>query len=204
MTSFRKIGLTGGIGSGKSEAARLFSEHGIRVVDLDKVGRELTDSNPSIQKDILSLFGPEIITNGIIDRAKVRTLVFADPNKKKQLELIIQPKVRKAFEDLCESWRKAGNKLILCEAALLIESGYRQTLDELIVVMASPEIRLQRILKRDKISPELAQQMLNSQVTDSERIQAATYLLKNEKDLSELRSQVEALIQKWKQEGLIL
>ncbi len=203
MTSFRKIGLTGGIGSGKSEAAKLFSENGIRVVDLDKVGKELTDSDPSVQTAIVSLFGPEILKNGLIDRARVRALVFADPHLKKKLEQIIQPKVRKVFEELCESWRKTGHNLIICEAALLIESGYRQTLDELIVVMASPEVRLQRILQRDKISPVLAQQMLNAQVTDSDRLKAATYLLKNEKDLSELRTQVNALVQKWKQEGLV-
>lgn len=201
MPDIIKIGLTGGVGAGKSEVARVFLKKGVPVVDLDQVGREITHSDPQVRQEILTLLGPQILTQGVIDRAKMRALVFSSPVLKEKLERIIHPRVRAVFEEHCRKAQAAGKKLIICEAALLIESGYSEILDEMVVVLAPTEVRCQRLMARDHISLELAQQIMNAQVTDTERLKAATHIVRNQTDFSELVKQVEQLISLWKAKG---
>ncbi|NBX92691.1 MAG: dephospho-CoA kinase [Proteobacteria bacterium] len=203
MSSLIKIGLTGGIGSGKSEVAQVFLGKGVDVINLDQVGRDLTDKDPQVHQAIVGLLGPQILTQGLIDRAKVRQLVFSDLKLKEKLEQIIHPKVKNTFEDLCHRAQTAGKKLVICEAALLIESGYQDFLDELIVVIAPSETRKERLVNRDKIPPQLAQQIIDAQAKDSERLKAATHIIQNSGSLAELRKQAEWHVSLWKAKGWI-
>jgi len=203
MSPVKRLGLTGGIAAGKSEVAQLFRAKGIPVIDMDLLSRQLLDSDKSLQNEVLSAMGHEIMTQGKIDRSKLRELVFSHPEKKKVLEALIHPKVRQEFERLAEKENAGGNSLVLCEAALLIESGYRNQLDGLVVVIAPEEVRRSRLKNRPGLTDALVDQIFNSQVKDGERLAAATYVINNDSHRDTLAPQVEALIAIWKQQGLI-
>lgn len=197
------MGLTGGIASGKSEVGRILLTKGIPVIDMDKIGKVLLDSDPAIQSDILATFGEEATTDHKIDRNKLRGLIFSNPANRKKLESIMHPRIRKEFERRAQEEEGKGNKLIICEAALLIESGYRNSLDKLTVVLAPETTRMNRLLAREPVAPEMAQQMLQAQVTDQERLAVADYVIENKSNLGILAKRVEDLLQQWKSEGLI-
>jgi dephospho-CoA kinase len=203
MSPIVKIGLTGGIGSGKSQAAKLFLKSGIPVVDMDKISRELVENDANLRKEIIQTMGNEILTGGEIDRLKLRTLIFSNPQKKTQLERLIHPRVRNQFDALALEEEGKGKRLIVCEAALLIEGGYKNTLDRLVVVMAPEALRKERLLNRDRIQPELAVQMIKNQTSDTERLACATYVIHNDSTLENLEDQVNNLINIWKKESLI-
>lgn len=197
MSRITRVGLTGGIASGKSLVAKKLSELGIPVVDMDQLSKTLLESDPELQNQVKSLFGPSILTDGIIDRKKLRKAVFEDSHKKTQLEALIHPRVRKQFEELAEKAQAAGKKVIICEAALLIESGYGKTLDQLIIVLAPLEDRIQRLIARDGISKELALKMIQAQTSDEERRKRASYLIENDSTPEALFSKVETLVKEW-------
>ncbi len=203
MIAVKRLGLTGGIAAGKSEAARLFVQRGIPVIDMDQLSRELLDTDKRLQNQVIESLGTSFLTEGKIDRLKLKNLVFSDPQKKKLLESLIHPKVREQFEVLAQKEGTRGHKLVLCEAALLIESGYGKTLDGLVVVLAPEELRKSRLKTRDQLSDELIERIFQSQVSDQERIQAANYIIQNDSKIQTLSHQVEALLALWKHEGLL-
>jgi dephospho-CoA kinase len=203
MGKIIKMGLTGGIASGKSEVGRILLTKGIPVIDMDKVGKVLLDSDSAIQSDILAAFGAEAATDHKIDRNKLRGLIFSNLENRKKLESIMHPRIRKEFERRAQEEEAKGNKLIICEAALLIESGYRNSLDRLTVILAPETTRMTRLLARESVAPEMAQQMFQAQVTDRERLAVADYVIENNSDLGVLANKVEALLRQWKSEGLI-
>ena len=203
MIAVKRLGLTGGIAAGKSEAARLFVQRGIPVIDMDQLSRELLDTDKRLQNQVIESLGTSFLMEGKIDRLKLKNLVFSDPQKKKLLESLIHPKVREQFEALAQKEGTRGHKLVLCEAALLIESGYGKTLDGLVVVLAPEELRKSRLKTRDQLSDELIERIFQSQVSDQERIQAANYIIQNDSKIQTLSHQVEALLALWKQEGLL-
>ena len=203
MIAVKRLGLTGGIAAGKSEVARLFVQRGIPVIDMDQLSRELLDTDKRLQNQVIESLGTSFLTEGKIDRLKLKNLVFSDPQKKKLLESLIHPKVREQFEVLAQKEGTRGHKLVLCEAALLIESGYGKTLDGLVVVLAPEELRKSRLKTRDQLSDELIERIFQSQVSDQERIQAANYIIQNDSKIQTLSHQVEALLALWKHEGLL-
>jgi len=203
MDSIVKIGLTGGIASGKSLVAKLLKHQGILVVDMDQLSRDLLDTSPTLQKEVIEWMGSGILTDGKIDRLKLRKLIFSDPNKKKQLESLIHPRVRSNFEEIAKAEHAKGRRLVVCEAALLLEGGYFKSLDRLIVVLCPEDVRKSRLLERDKISPELIDQMIRAQVGDEERLKHATYVLRNDSSPANLEKQVTELISSWRKENLI-
>ncbi len=181
-------GLTGGIASGKSTVAQIFREKGIPVIDADQISRELTQEGGAAHAAILQRFG----TN---DRSKLRDLVFADPQAKTDLEAILHPLIQAKSTD--EILRLAHmHRLIVYEATLLVETGRSQELSGLITVEASHELQLARLSARNQFSPDLAESIINTQATSAERRQRANWVIENQSDLTTLKRQVEALIQK--------
>ena len=177
-------GLTGGIAAGKSTAARFFAESGIPVIDADAIARELTEANGLGHEAVLKRFGT-------VDRAELRKLVFADPKAREDLEAILHPLIRS------ESWRKMqalGVKVVIYEAALLVEAKRHTEMDGLIVVDAPRETRLARLKQRDGISDELAEQILKAQLPDQERNKSATFILKNDSTPDALKNAVLKLV----------
>lgn len=175
-----KIGITGGIGSGKSTACRIFSVLGIPVFEADIEAKNLMNSDPEMSKQLVRLFGEAVyLPDHTIDRKYLAGIVFNTPSLLTQLNQIVHPAVRRAFSE----WiNKQESPYIIHEAAILFESGFYKLMDKTIVVVANEEQRISRVLKRDNLSPELVKQRIKSQWSDEERIKLADYIIRNNDD----------------------
>lgn len=182
-------GLTGGVASGKSAVARIFSENGIAVVDADLIARELRAPGGKGFDAIVKRFGTA-------DSARLREIVFADASARKDLEALMHPLIREesARRIVASVAGRNGLVPVIYEAALLVETGRHRDLHGLIVVSADENIRLSRLVSRDKSSEKLARQIIASQIQDEERRAHATFVIENHGSLVDLRAQVLAMI----------
>ncbi|NBX67731.1 MAG: dephospho-CoA kinase [Proteobacteria bacterium] len=196
-------GLTGGIGSGKSLAAKFFEELGIPAINLDFLGREILDTDPTVHEELKNLFGPKIIKSSQVDRSAIREIIFKNPEKREELEKILHPKIWREFFERAQAKSKEGFKVILCEAALLIEHNHAKLFPKLIVVTASEATRKKRVIARDKMSEELFDAVLKTQVNDTIRKQTATDLLNNDGTEIQLKNSIKDLVTSWKKGNLI-
>ncbi len=170
------IGLTGGIGSGKTTIAKLFLKAGIPVYIADDEAKKIMESAEIIAA-IKELFGTSIFENEILNRKKLATIVFENPEKLKKLNAIIHPAVKKDFEN----WMLTHKKFpfIIYEAAILFESGSYKNCDLIITVTAPIETRIQRVIQRDKTTRENVLNRINAQWTDAQRIPKSDYVIEN-------------------------
>ena len=190
-----RVALTGGIGSGKSEAGAIFANLGAIVVDSDVLAREVIERGSTGFDEVVSAFGDQILKNGEIDRAKLASIVFEDKSKRKTLENIMHPKIREKFEDIA---RNANSSDILINLIpLLVETNGAKNFDRVIAISAPVDIRKQRLLNRGMKEHEISKR-LDSQVSDTEREKVADCVLINSGTLGELQSDVEALYEKLK------
>ncbi len=189
------IGLTGGIGSGKSTIAQFFKELGAVIIDADQIAHELYEKDPTITQTLIKKFGREILhfSHNKIDRKKLGEVVFADSEKRKELEVIIHPLIRLQIEKEIEEAKKNNPPLIIVNAALLVETGFYKLYDGLIVVQATAEQQIERVKKRDQLSEREIEQRLTSQLPLSEKIKLANWVIKNSGDLKETKKQVVTL-----------
>ena len=177
-----KIGLTGGIASGKTTVSDYFKRIGISVIDADVISHEVTKPNGSAFEEIISSFGSNILDdNGLIDRKKMRSIIFDDASKKKILEGIIHPKVREEMFNLVS---KSNDHYLIVSVPLLIETGMNKMMNRTLVVDCSEETQIQRLIERDKITLDEAQSILRNQIDRSTRQRAADDLIVNEKNVS--------------------
>ena len=160
------------------------------------MGRELSETSPEIHHAVEKAFGSQAVSPSGLNRQYLREVIFADSLSRQKLEAILHPIILKEFHRQAELMRKAGESVVICEAALLIESGTYQKLDALIVVLASEATRLQRIQIRDGITEALAKQMIQAQVTDDKRKSLATYTIENNSTLEELEIKTRKLAEK--------
>ena len=190
-----RVALTGGIGSGKSEAGAIFANLGAIVVDSDVLAREVIERGSTGFDEVVSAFGDQILKNGEIDRAKLASIVFEDKSKRKTLENIMHPKIREKFEDIA---RNANSSDILINLIpLLVETNGAKNFDRVIAISAPVDIRKQRLLNRGMKEHEISKR-LDSQVSDTEREKVADCVLINSGTLGELQSEVETLYEKLK------
>lgn len=190
-----RVALTGGIGSGKSEAGAIFANLGAIVVDSDVLAREVIERGSTGFDEVVSAFGDQILKNGEIDRAKLASIVFEDKSKRKTLENIMHPKIREKFEDIA---RNANSSDILINLIpLLVETNGAKNFDRVIAISAPVDIRKQRLRNRGMKEDEISKR-LDSQVSDTEREKVADFVLINSGTLGELKSDVEALYEKLK------
>jgi dephospho-CoA kinase len=190
------VGLTGGIGSGKSAAAEEFARLGASVVDTDVIAHELTAPGGAALPGVLRLFGKEAIgAGGAMDRAKVRARVFADPAARKALEALLHPMIRD------ESRRRiaaASGRYVLHVVPLLVESAdYRARVDRILVVDCPEDVQLARVRARSGLPEAEARAILASQASRAERLAAADDVIDNSGSIDALRKQVAALHQKY-------
>ena len=186
------IGLTGGIGSGKSEAARLFQQLGVPVIDADRIAHELVQAGTDTLAEVVNTFGDTILTSaGDLDRAKLASIVFNNPAQKKKLERIIHPRVREQIREFKN--RHKDQSYIVAVIPLLLESGQYDLVDRILVVDAAESVRIQRVQARD--GRELAQirSIIDSQVDDATRASAADDTLDNSGSLDDLQLSVARL-----------
>jgi dephospho-CoA kinase len=182
----KRIGLTGGIGAGKSLVAKLFHElGGIPVLDADEIARNLRASGGEAELPILNRFGT-------LDRTALRTLISTDPQAKKDLESILHPLIQQKSEQAMRSLENIhpSAPFLIYEASLIIESGRLPDFDGLIVVTSPLPDRLSRIMARDGVSKEAALAMIDAQKGDSFRLKHATHLIENLGTVEDLKSQV--------------
>ena len=190
MSKSIKIGLTGGIASGKTTVSDFFKKLGIQVIDADVISHEVTKPDGSAFKEIMSSFGSNILNeNGLIDRNKMRTIIFNDQNKKEELEGIIHPKVR---EEMLKLISQSNDHYLIISVPLLVETGMNEMFDRTLVVDCSEETQIDRLMHRDKITFQEAQSILINQANRSARLKVADDLILNEKNvnLSELEKEV--------------
>lgn len=172
-----KVGITGGIGSGKSTVCKVFRVLGIPVFEADSVAKQLLNNDLQIREQLIQLFGAYVyLHDGTIDRKYLAGIVFSNPSLLSQLNSIVHPAVRKAFDE----WYLIQNSpYIIHEAAILFESGFYKMMDKTITVVTDENERIERVVKRDEITAELVRQRMKNQWSDEEKIKLADFVIGN-------------------------
>ena len=187
------IGLTGGIASGKSSVARFFTERGVPVIDADQLAREAVLPGSSTLTKIAELFGKEILsTDGTLDRKQLGTLIFSNPEKRRRLEDILHPEIRRRADEYISEAVVAGHARLIYMAPLLIEAGASDRVDEIWVVTVRPEIQLERLMQRDSITSEQARRIIGSQMPLIEKERFGSVVIDNSGSEAETRNMLEA------------
>ena len=193
------IGLTGGIGSGKSTVAQHFESLGVPVIDADIITRELVQPGQDALKEIEAHFGADIIqTNGHLNRARLRTLIFENPDERKVLENILHPRARELAQQQISKLN--APYCILC-VPLLIESGWIDMVQRVLVIDLPRELQLQRTMNRDGTPEDEIEAIINAQIDRDSRLSAADDVLVNTGDKTSLLEQVDALHQQYLQQA---
>jgi dephospho-CoA kinase len=194
-----RIALTGGIASGKTTVAKLFTALGAQLIDTDQVARDIVAPPSAVLDRIAARFGPEILLkNGSLDRAGLRRLVFLDPDARRDLEAITHPAIREEVERLSG---QVGGPYQLIAIPLLVETGNVEHYDRVLLVDASPEAQKRRLMLRDGLDDDAADRMLAAQATREQRRAAATDVIDNEGDVRRLATQVERLHRQYRALG---
>jgi dephospho-CoA kinase len=193
----KRLGITGGIASGKSAVAGMLRELGFRVIDADALGHEVMEPGTRAYGEIVMEFGAGVIgADGRIDRGKLGAIVFADAGKLKRLNAIVHPRVEEEMVRLFGDWEKSGvADAAFVEAALLVEAGYQKNLDALVVAWCRPEQQMERLLARG-LSEVEARRRIAAQMSTEEKLKFATEKIDCSGSLEETRRQVEELAAK--------
>jgi dephospho-CoA kinase len=186
------VGLTGGIGSGKSAVAELFARRGVTVVDTDAIAHELTAPGGAAIEAIRAAFGSEYITpEGALDRVRMRALVFRDPDSKRRLERILHPRIR---SESAARVAAAESPYAVLVVPLLVEAGTdRNRYQRVVVVDCSEDAQVERVMRRSNLAEDEVRRILASQVDRQQRLEAADDVVENSGELAELDPQVERL-----------
>ena len=172
-----RVGVTGGIGSGKSVVCRMLGILGVPVFEADAEGRRLLAEDKAVQQEVVEQFGEGILVDGRIDRARLAEQVFHDPKALSRLNGIIHPRVRSGFN----AWAEGQSATyVVIEAALLVGTEGASQVDHLVVVSAPEEIRIRRVVQRDGVSAEAVKARMRNQVSEAERVEAADTVLHND------------------------
>ena len=188
------VGLTGGIGSGKSAVADLFAQHGVALIDTDAIAHALTASGGAAMPAIRAAFGDRVAgADGALDRAAMRTLVFADPAARKRLEGILHPMIRgECARRLLAS--APGSPYAILMVPLLVESGdYRKRVNRIAVVDCAETTQVARVMRRNGLSRSDVERILAAQASRAERLAAADDVIENDGDLADLPPRIERL-----------
>lgn len=187
------IGLTGGIGSGKTTVAAMFGEYGAAVVDSDAISHRLTQPGGAAIPAIRAAFGDGCLdAEGSLDRAQMRRLVFADPAAKKRLEAILHPMIREQVQARIRA-ADAAPYVLLVVPLLFETQGYRDIIRRALVVDCAPETQVARAMRRSELEEGEVRAIMAQQIARAERLQRADDIIHNDADLGALRQQVELL-----------
>lgn len=189
------VGLTGGIGSGKTTVANLFAELGITLVDADIVARDVVASGSVGLAQIVEHFGPTILLeNGELDRAALREKIFSAPAEREWLNSLLHPMIR---TEMLSQLKKATSSYAILVVPLLFENGLDRLVNCTLVVDISPELQTQRTIKRDSVSAEQVEKIIGSQASRAEKLSKADDVIDNHGTVSALKSKVAKLHQKY-------
>lgn len=189
------IGLTGGIGSGKSTFAALLRARGAAVVDADQLSRDAVAPGSAGLAEVVATFGAEVLdASGALDRKRMAARVFADPAARQQLERIVHPRVREAMAAELQRLAAKGVPLVLYDVPLLYEAGRERDVEAVVVVWAPHESQLARLARRDGLSAAEAEARISAQLPLDEKARRADYVVVNDSTLDALAAKADALL----------
>jgi dephospho-CoA kinase len=187
------LGLTGTFGSGKTSVARMFESLGAVVIDADKIAKEVVSRGSSALREITKTFGEGVLlSDGSLDRKKMRSVVFGDSEKLRNLNDIIHPRVRKREIELLEQYKE--HPLVVLEVPLLLENRMEALVDKIAVVTISDEKRLERLRRRDNSDPETVERIVRSQWSQEQKVQKADFVIDNDGSREETERQVREIV----------
>lgn len=186
----RKIGITGGIGSGKSIVSKIIETMGYPVFNSDREAKIIVNSHPEVKYELIKLFGTSIYCDNELNRKKLAEIIFYDPTLRGKVNRIIHPKVREEFNNRASA---SSSILIFNEAAILFETGAYKQFDATILITAPKELRIRRVSERDKVSLEEIENRMASQWTDEKKSQFTNYIINND-EVEPLIIQIEKVI----------
>ncbi|MFV0555186.1 MAG: dephospho-CoA kinase [Mangrovibacterium sp.] len=173
-----KLGVTGGIGSGKSTICKIFASLGIPIYEADNRAKQVMDNSASIRQKLIDTFGADIYSStDVLDRKKLASTVFSSPERLQQLNNIVHPEVRKDF--LLWTEQQTHAPYVIQEAAILFESGLNLIMDKSLTVNAPIEERITRVMKRDCATKQQVLDRINNQMTDDQRLALADFAISN-------------------------
>ena len=194
------IGLTGGIGTGKSTVSAYLAQKGCKIIDADLISHQMTEAGSPCLAEIRDAFGEDVfLRDGNLDRKKVGRLVFVDATKKKTLEQIITRRVIEKPLRILQDCRAQQEALVVLDAPLLFECGMQRYTDETWLVVCRTETRLRRIAARDGLAEEDIQKRIANQMSTEQKEKLADYIIDNSRDLAWLYAQIDTLLAKSEQ-----
>lgn len=197
----KTLGITGGVGTGKSTVSRLFNEmYGIKVIDADVLSRQASESKEVLQS-IAKTFGKEYVKDGKLDRAAMGKLVFSDKKMREKLNGIIHPVVQKMYYELRNEYLKSGEEYLIYDCPLLIDAGLIADVDDIILVYLDKPTAVERVMKRNNISRKEAENMINAQMDIDRKTEYADYIIYNDGDKDDLREAVKELFEEIKEDN---
>jgi dephospho-CoA kinase len=195
-----KVGLTGGIGSGKTAVSTLFHKLGTPIIDTDIIAHDLVNNDPSVLKNIVAAFGTGILDqSGKVDRKKMANVVFSNNENKQQLEAILHPEIKNEVNRQIQDFNASNTPppYVIIVIPLLLETDFHDLVDRILVVISDKRVRIERIKQRDNRGLDEIQAIIASQVSDDKRLNAADDILENNKDFSTLASGIDRLHEKY-------
>lgn len=196
-----RVGLTGGIGSGKTSVSDLFANLGVPVIDTDVIARDLVDNDKNVLKEISDTFGDDVVKpDGELDRQKLATIVFNSKDNKKLLENILHPRIEREVNDQLQIFASSQNPpdYTIIVVPLLIEANYFELIDRILVVVADEETRIERVRQRDNRSVSEIRAIINNQVSDEDRLNKADDVIENNNSIINLDTHIERLHKKYR------
>ena len=174
-----KVGITGGIGSGKTYICKLLELMNFSVFYSDTEAKKIQNTNEYVRIKFTELFGEEAYTEEGLNRKYIAEIIFGNPDAKKQLEEIIHPKVAEAFATWCEEKSSTDEKIVFIESAILYESGFDKMVDKVIMVYADDDVRIERSMRRDKADLKAIEDRIKNQGSDKEKCKKADFVIYN-------------------------
>ncbi len=186
----KKIGLTGGIASGKSTAVNIFKEKGYKIIDSDLIVKDILDNNIEVKKYIIEEFGNDFFKDGILLKKKFSDYIFDNYNERKKYEDFIMPKIFEKIDEEFLFHERNGEKICILDAPLLIEKNLHKSMDFVVLIFLQKEIQLRRLIFRNNISEDSAMKIINAQMDVNEKKKFSDFIIDNSKSIEELREQI--------------
>ena len=176
MKTTLKIGITGGIGSGKSTVAKVIETLGYPVFYADQVAKEIMEGSPVVKAALIEWLGNDAIIDNQLNKPYIASKIFSDAQLKGKINNLVHPLVREAFREVAHQSKK---ELVFMEAAILFETGSYQNMDKNILVVADETVRIQRVMQRDRVSQKAVEERMNNQWPDDKKTQLADFIIEN-------------------------
>lgn len=175
-----KIGVTGGIGSGKSFLSSMLKERGIPVFDSDTEAKKLMLTDVFIISSLKSLLGEDVYTGGKLNKQLLASYIFSSADNAAKINSIVHPRVKKAFLSWADERFSGGDRVVAIESAILFESGFSDVVDKIVTVVAPIDVRVSRVMSRDSTTRDKVMERINSQMGDDEKISKSDFIIEND------------------------